>query len=73
MSTECEAYIVDITNEKEVAALIKQVAEGFGQIDILVNSAGITGKTNIKSHEVSYNLIKYDLGSTYYRTAINAG
>ena len=30
-----------------------QIGERFGRIDILVNSAGITGQTNIKSHSVS--------------------
>jgi 3-oxoacyl-[acyl-carrier protein] reductase len=33
--------------------VIDAVGRQFGRIDILVNSAGITGKTNIKSHEVS--------------------
>lgn len=51
--TECKSFIVDITNESEVAELVEKVANEFGQINILVNSAGITGKTNIKSHEVS--------------------
>jgi len=46
------AFPVDVTNEAQVNAVIEQVAKQFGRIDILVNSAGITGKTNIKSHEV---------------------
>ena len=53
LSNESEIYIVDITNEKEVAKVVEKVGERFGRIDITVNCAGITGKTNIKSHEVS--------------------
>ncbi len=45
-------YACDVTNEDEVNAVVAQIAEKFGRIDILVNSAGVTGKTNIKSHEV---------------------
>lgn len=53
LNNECEIYPVDITNEIEVAKIVEKAGERFGRIDILVNSAGITGKTNIKSHEVS--------------------
>ena len=31
---------------------VEEVASEFGTIDILINSAGVTGKTGIKSHEV---------------------
>ena len=41
----------DITSETDVASNVKEIAGLFGRIDILVNSAGITGMTNIKSHE----------------------
>ena len=41
----------DITSEADVAKNVREIAGFFGRIDILVNSAGITGKTNIKSHE----------------------
>ncbi len=51
LSGACEIYLVDITDEAAVSAAVGQVVERFGRIDILVNSAGITGKTNIKSHE----------------------
>ena len=49
---ESEMYVLDITKEAEVAATIEQVSAHFGRIDILVNCAGIVGKTNILSHEV---------------------
>jgi 3-oxoacyl-[acyl-carrier protein] reductase len=47
------AYTVDLTNETNVANVINQIGETFGRIDILVNSAGVTGQTNIKTHEVT--------------------
>ncbi|MCI0388325.1 MAG: SDR family oxidoreductase [Acidobacteria bacterium] len=46
------AFVCDVTNEDQVKTVMNQIAEQFGRIDILVNSAGVTGKTNIKSHEV---------------------
>jgi NAD(P)-dependent dehydrogenase (short-subunit alcohol dehydrogenase family) len=48
-----EIYQVDITDEAAVENAINKTIERFGRIDILVNSAGITGRTNIKSHETS--------------------
>ena len=35
--------VVDVTNEAEVAQATSAVLDAFGQIDILINSAGITG------------------------------
>lgn len=52
LAGESEIYVLDITNESEVADSINKVNEHFGRIDILVNCAGIVGKTNILSHEV---------------------
>jgi len=46
-------FAVDLTSETNVENVINQIGERFGRIDILVNSAGITGRTNIKSHEVA--------------------
>lgn len=51
LPTETKAYSIDITNEKQVREAITDIAAYFGTIDILVNSAGITGKTTIKSHD----------------------
>ncbi len=46
-------FALDLTNETSVASVVDRIGERFGRIDILVNSAGITGQTNIKSDEVS--------------------
>lgn len=43
---------VDVTDEAAVRKAVDQVVAARGRVDILVNSAGITGKTNVKSHEV---------------------
>ena len=42
----------DVSNEESVNNAIAEVVEKWGRIDILFNSAGIAGKTGIKSHEV---------------------
>lgn len=49
---------VDITQEAEVKDAITTIWKKFGRIDILVNSAGMTGVTNIKTHETSTENIK---------------
>src|SRR5690349_13386251 len=46
-----EAMTCDISSEDEVSKTITRIAGSHKRIDILVNSAGITGKTNLKSHE----------------------
>ena len=53
------AFAVDLTNEDQVNNVVAQIAERFGRIDILVNSAGVTGATNIKSHEVDTNNLRF--------------
>jgi 3-oxoacyl-[acyl-carrier protein] reductase len=44
---------IDLTDQSEVKNAIDTGAANWGRIDILINCAGITGITNIKSHEVS--------------------
>jgi 2-dehydro-3-deoxy-L-rhamnonate dehydrogenase (NAD+) len=51
-STKILFYKTDVVDEKAVAKSIESVITDFGTIDILVNCAGVTGKTNIKSHLV---------------------
>ncbi|HLT07661.1 MAG TPA: SDR family NAD(P)-dependent oxidoreductase [Cyclobacteriaceae bacterium] len=51
MVTETNSYILDITDEVQVKDTLEDIHRHYGHIEILVNSAGITGTTNIKSHE----------------------
>ena len=60
------SYVVDITDEKAVETTIKKVKADFGSIHILVNSAGITGQTNIKSHLTDTADIRKVLDVNYY-------
>jgi 3-oxoacyl-[acyl-carrier protein] reductase len=46
-------YAVDITLQDAIEETVSQVINAWGQVDILVNCAGITGITNTLSHEVS--------------------
>jgi 2-dehydro-3-deoxy-L-rhamnonate dehydrogenase (NAD+) len=49
----------NVTDEAQVHDCFARIADQFGRIDILVNSAGTTGKTNIKTHEVELDDFKY--------------
>jgi 3-oxoacyl-[acyl-carrier protein] reductase len=46
------ARAVDVTDWNAVKATVDGIAREFGKIDALVNCAGITGKTNVPTHEV---------------------
>jgi NAD(P)-dependent dehydrogenase (short-subunit alcohol dehydrogenase family) len=45
-------FPIDITREALIIETIDQVIKNYGKIDILINCAGITGRTNILTHEV---------------------
>jgi 3-oxoacyl-[acyl-carrier protein] reductase len=49
------ARSVDVLSLDSVESGVGAVMAEFGKIDILVNCAGITGETNLKSHEVPVN------------------
>jgi len=55
---KANCYQIDIASEEEVKNAVDDIARKFGRIDILVNSAGITGMTNIKSHETSTDNVR---------------
>ncbi|HRO47161.1 SDR family oxidoreductase [Agriterribacter sp.] len=55
LSGNYKIFETDVTNENEVKESVAKVIEQFGSVQILINSAGITGTTNIKSHEVNAN------------------
>jgi 2-dehydro-3-deoxy-L-rhamnonate dehydrogenase (NAD+) len=42
----------DVTDERTIAPAIDRIVEALGSLEALVNCAGITGKTNVKGHEV---------------------
>lgn len=46
-------YGIDITNQHAVKLAVDDTIKKWGKIDILINSAGITGITNVLTHEVS--------------------
>jgi len=50
---------LDVTDEAAVARAVNKIAKQHGRIDILVNCAGVTGKTNVKTHEVEYDNFKF--------------
>lgn len=45
-------YPIDVTDELLVDTTAKTIAGQYGKIDVLINCAGITGKTAVLSHEV---------------------
>jgi 2-dehydro-3-deoxy-L-rhamnonate dehydrogenase (NAD+) len=59
LGPNASALVLDVTDEVAVAKAINKVAKQHGRIDILVNSAGVTGKTNVKTHEVDYDNFKF--------------
>jgi 3-oxoacyl-[acyl-carrier protein] reductase len=46
------AFAMDVTDMASTERAIAAMAERFGRIHALVNCAGVTGKTNLKGHEV---------------------
>jgi 3-oxoacyl-[acyl-carrier protein] reductase len=48
---KCEGHAIDIGVEGDLKDLIEGVGARHGRIDVLVNSAGVTGVTGVKSHE----------------------
>lgn len=50
---------LNVTDEVAVAKAVNKIAKQHGRIDILVNCAGVTGKTNVKTHEVEYDNFKF--------------
>ncbi len=49
---DCRTVCVNVCDLKAVEATLGKLIQQTGAIDILVNSAGITGITNVLSHEV---------------------
>ena len=45
-------FNTDITSEAQVSDMVNKLSDQTEKVDILINSAGITGQTNIQSHQV---------------------
>lgn len=50
-----EWFALDVTDQKQVENSVNKTLAAHGKIDVLVQCAGITGKTGIKTHEVDPN------------------
>jgi len=63
---------VDVTSEIRVQSAVERVLAERGRIDVLVNSAGVTGKTNIKSHEVDMSDFDFVMRTNVYGSFLTA-
>jgi 3-oxoacyl-[acyl-carrier protein] reductase len=71
-SGEIKLFPIDITQQVLLNKVIDEVITCFGKIDILVNSAGITGVTNQLSHKVEsgdlHKVFELNFMSSFYTT-----
>jgi NAD(P)-dependent dehydrogenase (short-subunit alcohol dehydrogenase family) len=65
-------FAADITDESQVSSVIERIGNQFGKLDILVNSAGVTGKTNLKSHEVDPADVRFVLDVNFHGSFLTA-
>lgn len=67
-----KVYTIDVSDEAQVVAGINQVAEDYGKIDVMVNSAGIVGPTSTKitayTTEAFDNICNINLRGTFLMT-----
>ena len=70
--TKSRLFPFDITKQELVNEAVNKMIEEFGHIDILVNSAGITGETNLLSHKVDdenlHKVFEVNFMSSFYLT-----
>lgn len=52
LGPNCHWFVVNVTDLSMVSEAVSEVASQFAPPSILVNCAGITGATNLKSHQV---------------------
>lgn len=61
---------IDVTNQGLVEKTVNDIAARYAKVDILVNCAGITGVTNIQSHEVDsddlHRVFEINFMSSFY-------
>ncbi|MBD5104938.1 MAG: 3-oxoacyl-[acyl-carrier-protein] reductase [Ruminococcaceae bacterium] len=58
LGVRCEKYIADVSNGGQVEAMVKEIKDNFGSIDVLVNNAGITRDGLLaRMSEENYDLV----------------
>jgi len=66
----CFGITSDVTSDDHVNKAVKAVIGRWGKVDILVNCAGITGHTNLKTHMVEledfHKVMDVNLNGTFY-------
>ena len=65
-------FPIDVTQESKVQEAVEQIITLTGNIDILINCAGITGTTNVLSHKVNsenlHRVFEINFMSSFYTT-----
>ena len=62
LSIEC-----DLTNESEVESMVENTIEKFNKVDILINSAGVTGPGNIDNTTIEdWDYVHQNNGTTTF-------
>ena len=68
MGEDCKAYKLDITDSNAVKAVVDDIEKNFGEIQVLVNNAGIAQQalfTDI-TDEMWHNMIETNLSGAFY-------
>ncbi|WP_316810123.1 SDR family oxidoreductase [Pedobacter heparinus] len=71
-AAKAKLFPIDITKQVLVNKAIEAIVAEFGKVDILINCAGITGATNVFSHDVSsedlHKVFELNFMSSFYIT-----
>ena len=67
---QAESRVLDVSSRPDVAALVKEAAESFGKLDIMVNNAGVSAGPWTQT--LSVNLMGVAFGTRYAARAMAA-
>jgi acetoacetyl-CoA reductase len=68
IGSECQIIQADVSKKDQARGLVKQVIDHYGQLDILINNAGITKDKTLKklTDDDWEDVINTNLNSVYY-------